>query len=284
MGSYRFEQAPSNRSSCTNKECKDAKVKILKGELRLGSWIEGERFQGYTWRHWGCTTPKVIENIVTAWKDILPSEEPDYTMLDGYDELPEDLQLKIRTALTQGHVDDSDWKGDLEVNRPGKTGFRVRGGAKGKNAKDEKKVATTEGSEANDDTVPADKPKPKRAARSKKAAVNEEPDASGTDETEQKPAANTKKSRAKKPATAADADAPPKKRGRPTKAAATETPAQPAKKGTKRKTSEEETHVSEPEKPKRARGKAGKTSTLPNDNESAPPTKAARGRKKAPKE
>jgi len=53
----------------------------------------------------------VIENITNSWKETLPSEEPDYSLLDGYDELPEDVQLKIRTALTQGHVDDADWRG-----------------------------------------------------------------------------------------------------------------------------------------------------------------------------
>lgn len=263
----------------------------------------------------------MIENIVTAWKEILPSEEPDYTVLDGYDELPEDLQLKVRTAITQGHVDDSDWKGVSQPNfvpttnvisltKPGSRGqppwqdwiprsWRSQGQECQRGGKvccilcsdqrsnlTKKKVATTEGSDANDDTVPADKPKskPKKVAPGKKAAANEDSEASGTEETEQKPAANTKKPRVKKPATAANADAPPKKRGRPAKAAATETAAQPAKKGTKRKTSEEEAQDSEPEKPKRARGKVSKTSTLPNDDETAPPTKAARGRKKASKE
>ncbi|OQD76176.1 hypothetical protein PENDEC_c005G02547 [Penicillium decumbens] len=342
MGSYRFvgpssgsgvdeasawhPLAPSNRSGCTNKECKDEKVKIAKGELRLGSWIENERFQGYQWRHWGCVTPKVIENITNSWKETLPSEEPDYSLLDGYDELPEDVQLNIRTALTQGHVDDADWRGDLEVNRPGKTGFRVRGAAKKakeKKATLEQKTATTEGSDANDDTDAADKakakakpkpkPKPKKAAakdvpessndadaslkvkpkaknagRGKKAAANEDPEASGSEKEEQKPAANTKKPRAKEAATGAVADAQPKARGRPTKTkrgqnTATETTAQPAKKGTKRKTSDEDAQDSESDKPKRTRAKAGKSS-LPDDDEPAPPTRPTRGRKKAPKE
>lgn len=34
-----------------------------------------------------------------------------FDYLDGYDELPQDLQEKIRQALEQGHVDDEDWKG-----------------------------------------------------------------------------------------------------------------------------------------------------------------------------
>ncbi len=32
-------------------------------------------------------------------------------MLDGYDEVDEDSQEKIRTALKEGHVPDEDWKG-----------------------------------------------------------------------------------------------------------------------------------------------------------------------------
>lgn len=32
-------------------------------------------------------------------------------MLDGYEELPEDLQEKVKLALENGHVADEDWKG-----------------------------------------------------------------------------------------------------------------------------------------------------------------------------
>lgn len=35
----------------------------------------------------------------------------DLDYLDGYEELPEDLQKKVRQALEQGHVDDEDWNG-----------------------------------------------------------------------------------------------------------------------------------------------------------------------------
>lgn len=37
--------------------------------------------------------------------------EDDFDMLDGYDELPEDLQVTVRRAFEQGHVDDADWRG-----------------------------------------------------------------------------------------------------------------------------------------------------------------------------
>ena len=37
--------------------------------------------------------------------------EDNFDMLDGYDELPEDLQVTVRRAFEQGHVDDADWRG-----------------------------------------------------------------------------------------------------------------------------------------------------------------------------
>lgn len=46
------EAASTGRAGCSNKECKDNKVKIAKGELRVGSWVENEKFQSWTWRHW----------------------------------------------------------------------------------------------------------------------------------------------------------------------------------------------------------------------------------------
>lgn len=46
------EQASTGRAGCKNKECKDQGIKILKGELRHGSWVDTERFQSYFWRHW----------------------------------------------------------------------------------------------------------------------------------------------------------------------------------------------------------------------------------------
>lgn len=52
----------------------------------------------------------MIENIANAWEEIR-SNETDYNVLDGYEDLPDALQLKIRTALADGHVADDDWKG-----------------------------------------------------------------------------------------------------------------------------------------------------------------------------
>ena len=49
-------------------------------------------------------TPKQIINLKDAIDD-------DPTNLDGYEDLPEDLQAKIATAVEEGHVLDEEWNG-----------------------------------------------------------------------------------------------------------------------------------------------------------------------------
>lgn len=93
----------------------------------------------------------MIENIKNGLSD-----GQDASDLDGYEDLSEELQTKVRKAFEVGHVDDEDWKGvssnlltryphcllmengpttamkanarkqDVEFNRPGKTGMRAR--------------------------------------------------------------------------------------------------------------------------------------------------------------
>lgn len=58
----------------------------------------------------GCVTPAQIENIVKAI-DGLEAFEEDPNVLDGYDEVGEENQEKIRMALKEGHIPDEDWKG-----------------------------------------------------------------------------------------------------------------------------------------------------------------------------
>lgn len=113
----------------------------------------------------GCVTPAQIGNLGDAL-------EGDIEMLDGYEELPEDCQQKVKRAIDQGHVDDEDWKGvgsthchwapiiddylisqDLEQNRPGKRGFRSPA------AKKKKKVV--EANEVILESFPVDHPSTK---------------------------------------------------------------------------------------------------------------------------
>ena len=59
---------------------------------------------------------------IASWKAVT---DGDPEMIDGLEELPQDMQDKITRALEQGHVDDEDWKGDVEKNRPGQKGYRT---------------------------------------------------------------------------------------------------------------------------------------------------------------
>ncbi|KAL8795139.1 MAG: hypothetical protein Q9182_007564 [Xanthomendoza sp. 2 TL-2023] len=111
-------------------------------------------------------------------------------MLDGYDELPEDWQEKIKRAITDGHVDDEDWKGDLEQNRPGKRGFRSPAPKKKKKAADEEHSGVQEGCES------PSKARPKKRGRPKKEHLED-------DETEE-PARKKPKAAAKKVAKVKD--------------------------------------------------------------------------------
>lgn len=52
----------------------------------------------------GCVTPLQIASIKDATED-------DLDMLDGYEELPDDLQEKVKQSIENGHVSDEDWRG-----------------------------------------------------------------------------------------------------------------------------------------------------------------------------
>lgn len=73
----------------------------------------------------GCVTPKQLQNMKAEC-----NMDMDY--VDGYEELPQDVQEKVYRALDQGHVDDEDWKGDPEYNRPGMSGNGPTKAAKAK--------------------------------------------------------------------------------------------------------------------------------------------------------
>ena len=116
---YRIEICPNNRATCKNTECKANKVIIPKGELRFGTFITIQDHQSWAYKHWGCVTPQQLGNVQTELDN-------DPENLDGYEELPDDIKQKIAQAIQQGHVDDEDWRGDVELNRPGMKGFRVK--------------------------------------------------------------------------------------------------------------------------------------------------------------
>ncbi|KAL3482352.1 hypothetical protein BJX99DRAFT_216876 [Aspergillus californicus] len=282
MPSYRIEQAPTSRAGCTNTECKNNKVKITKGELRLGSWVDTEKIQAFFWKHWGCVTPKVISNMQEVVEE---GDERDLTLLDGFDELEPELQEKVARALAQGHVDHEDWKGDPEMNEPGKAGFRVR--TPKKKAAKATKAAEDEDEEVEEDAE--EKKTPTKAAKPRKR-THFNSDEDGNDAETFKPKRPKRKATGypKKldlPTTDEDEDEddePPvakataTRRGRQPKEPAATGP----KRGKKAKATEEENAEAEPdaEKPKRGR----KAKKVNEENTEAEPVaeKPKRGRKK----
>jgi len=46
------EVAKSNRAGCSAGPCKKEGIKMAKGELKVGSWVDTGKFANYQWRHW----------------------------------------------------------------------------------------------------------------------------------------------------------------------------------------------------------------------------------------
>ncbi|KAL2043918.1 hypothetical protein N7G274_003438 [Stereocaulon virgatum] len=181
--SYRVEIAPSKRAGCQNTACKKEGIKIPKGALRCGVFVTIMDNQTWKWKHWGCVTPK---QIATINEDI----ENDVNLLDGLEELPEDLQEKVKTALAAGHVADDDWSGDVEMNRPGMKGYRTPASKKAKReeAKAQKEFqADGEGESAS----------PSKPSSRKDSQAN--PEAGDGDDYDQQPASKKRKAAPKKP-------------------------------------------------------------------------------------
>ena len=267
---YRVEICPNNRATCKNTECKTNKIIIPKGEIRFGTFITIQDHQSWSYKHWGCVTPQQIGNLQTELDG-----DPDN--LDGYEELPDDVKQKIARALQQGHVDDEDWRGDVELNRPGMKGYRVKTPKKKREADDEdgadiespskgkgkgkgKKRAKKE---VDDDEDEGDVPKKKKPRGKAKKEVDED-----EDEPEAPPPKKQRgKAKATKDEVAAEPSTPVKVKGRGKKAAKSE----PEKNGTKEATEETkpkkskaskkvaEVTASEPTKPK---GRAKKKKDL----------------------
>lgn len=111
-----IELSVSNRAVCQTTECKKAGIKIPKDVLRFGVWVEYEDRGSWKWRHWGCVTGKVIQNIREALDDGNGGYRWDY--LDGYDgdekgslQKSPELQAKVRRCITQGFIDPEDFNG-----------------------------------------------------------------------------------------------------------------------------------------------------------------------------
>ncbi|KAF9218969.1 zf-PARP-domain-containing protein, partial [Gyrodon lividus] len=96
---YRLDYASSARAKCKGpKPC--AGTTIPKGGLRLGSVVDFRGSTTYVWRHWGCTTPKILSNM----KGQFPSADE----LDGFEDLKDEDKDRVQRAFDEGKVADDD--------------------------------------------------------------------------------------------------------------------------------------------------------------------------------
>ncbi|XP_006463843.1 hypothetical protein AGABI2DRAFT_208769 [Agaricus bisporus var. bisporus H97] len=99
MSGYRIEYSPSSRAKCKgSKPC--AGTVIAKGDLRFGTLVEFKGNHNFSWRHWGCVTPKIFDNVKKRISEA--------TEIDGYEELNDEDKAKVCTAWDEGHVADAD--------------------------------------------------------------------------------------------------------------------------------------------------------------------------------
>lgn len=240
MPQYRVEISPNNRATCKDTVCKKEQVKITKGEIRFGSWIEIQEHGSWSWKHWGCVSGSQLQNL----RDECDKGDGDwdFDVIDGYDELTdEDVKEKIRRCVKQAHIDPEDFKGDPEKNRPGEKGIHLT--AKQKAAKE---AAIAAAAETEEDEPEAAKPKKGTKRGRKKAGDDEEDD----DKPRAKRSKNAKPSKADVPVPAA------KSRGR--KAAAKEVSEEEdgeEEEEEEEEEAEEETEEEEPA-PKKSKAKA----------------------------
>ncbi|ETN44166.1 uncharacterized protein HMPREF1541_10716 [Cyphellophora europaea CBS 101466] len=281
---YRFEQAKTARAVCRNTACKKAEIKIQKGELRMGTLVTIKDHTSWHWKHWGCVTPLQIENLQYMLEGLDLEKDDEMEVIDGWEDLTPENQEKLRQAIRVGHIDDSEWRGDPEFNRPG---------MKGINRRTPKKSPTKEDAteEAVGPTSPTKTKSRKRKAgdngdnaelapksgKSKKLKVEDE------DELNDNEPVPVRKSRGKKAKAEGDDSAPaairpaPAKKGRSKKVKAEEDsgddePLAPAKKtqarGKKVKPADDSDDV-EPVPVKKPRGKKAKVKAESDSEEDA---------------
>ncbi|KAJ9610689.1 hypothetical protein H2200_005466 [Cladophialophora chaetospira] len=248
---YRFELAKQGRAGCQNSACKNAEVKIQKGEFRMGTLVDFQGNPSWRWKHWGCVTPLQIANLQ---EQVGPLEDLDLDddlprIIDGYEEIDDVSREKIKFALQNGHVPDEDWKGEPELNRPGMKGINKRTPKKPAVVNDEE--AGTENGET------PTKPKAKKG-RGKKAKVE-------SDDEEVIPVPKKKAAGKRKVKTEDDDDL--EERAPPEKA--------PKRKASVKEEEEDEAPEEQPKKKSRAK----KVKAEDEDEVIAPPAKRSRAKK-----
>ncbi|KAH7412269.1 hypothetical protein DE146DRAFT_751396 [Phaeosphaeria sp. MPI-PUGE-AT-0046c] len=123
---WRLEHAATGQAGCQQASCKRDKVKIAKGELRIGTHTlfdrDSEEPRWYmAWRHWGCATSHQIKGLIGVTED-------DATKAPGYDRLSTEAQEQVRLAFENGKIVDKDFKGvNIELAKvPKRYGEEIR--------------------------------------------------------------------------------------------------------------------------------------------------------------
>ncbi|PLW11425.1 hypothetical protein PCANC_21286 [Puccinia coronata f. sp. avenae] len=100
MTGYRVEYASSGRAKCNGrKPCQG--TAISKGQIRFGTWVTIHEKGSFKWRHWGCLTSSVLQNVSNELEGKIDE-------LDGIEELESADQEKIKKAFQDGQVDPGD--------------------------------------------------------------------------------------------------------------------------------------------------------------------------------
>lgn len=161
---YKFDYATTNRAQCKGpKPCKGTKLE--KGVLRLGVVVDFRGHPTWTWRHYGCTTKKVFQNMKKSFAE---ADE-----IEGFTELKEADQEKIRTAWEKEEVAAED------IPATAVAGAEDDDEAPKKTSRPRKKQ------KREDDDDGSDEPKPKKKAaprRKKKADSDEDAEISGSED------------------------------------------------------------------------------------------------------
>ncbi|KIM33089.1 hypothetical protein M408DRAFT_326744 [Serendipita vermifera MAFF 305830] len=163
---YKLEYSSTARAMCKGpKPCNGTKLE--KGTLRLGVVSDFRGHPTTSYRHYGCITKKVWQNIKAAY----PSVED----VEGYDALTEDDKTKVRAAWEAEAVAPEDVPASAIANAD----EEEAGGSKKKAAGRPRKKQKVD----HDDD--SDEPKPKKKAaprRKKKADSDDDADVSPSDD------------------------------------------------------------------------------------------------------
>ncbi|KAJ6780883.1 hypothetical protein PWT90_01925 [Aphanocladium album] len=164
-----LEISPNNRAGCKDTVCKKDAVKITKGEIRFGTWVEIEERGSWSWKHWGCVSGDQMQRLHDQCAK--GDDEWDFDEIDGYDELEanDEVQEKVRRCVKQAHIDAEDFKGDPEKNKPGVKGIRLTAKERAALDKDDEVRISTAKTLILHVLAVEDEPKPKRRGRPSKA-------------------------------------------------------------------------------------------------------------------